>query len=847
VSVTVVNFRKLAQAEEKRKATAGKQEPEKVEIHSPLTVPEPVEPGVEQPALAAPQQDGGGPLIPSPNPSSSFMAQFDEVKVGTNTRSIPPDTTGAVGTDRVFSTLNSNYRIQNKADGATLSTMSINTFWAGLNNNPPAPPVQIVSGVFDPRIQYDPYNSRWILAAVSNSRSLSASVLVGVSQTSDPLGNYHLFRFVVGCAFNPSDPPACNSNGEWADFPMLGFNKNWVAVGWNQFHSGDPGAQVAGKIVVLDYPSMRAGASNAQIFTHTGSGSFCMHPATTLSATEETLYVPVHLSSSGASYRLHRVTGTSGAPILTLDSAPSRIRPGGGWIQPGGDTLPQTCVGPAGTCPATVRPIESQDAFLRSNVVFRNGSIWYAQTIGLPATQGGPLARTAAQWTRIDTNGSFVDGGRVDDPAANATSGEWYAYASIGVNANNDVLLGFSSFSGTHFARAGYTFRAGTDTAGTMRDPVIFKEGEDYYSKSFSQPDPEQGRNRWGDFSNTVVDPSNDLDLWTIQEYAGMRTVADGLRTTNASRWSTWWARVADVGSPPPLPTPTPSPTPTPTPTPPPPNDMFVNARVIGGCVGNVTGTNAGATKEAGEPVHVPASPGSTKSVWYRWQAPNNASVTIDTVGSDFDTLLAVYTGNSVNALTLVKNNDDIVSGINVASTVTFDATQGTVYRIAVDGFDNASSGGDTGNITLNWNLSNCPPPTILLEDGSNRVAAVDSVTFVRGPFTVVNRLNFSGDQRTRVIFFTSSLGLSQPDPAILSVQAAGMTLPVENVGQLVSVSGLDASYVVVKLPDGLPAGDWPLTVTLRGVNSSNTPILSIVASPSSPLNSFDALWLWRW
>jgi hypothetical protein len=47
---------------------------------------------------------------------------------------------------------------------------------------------------------------------------------------------------------------------------------------------------------------------------------------------------------------------------------------------------------------------------------------------------------------------------------------EWYAYASIAVNANNDVLLGFSNFSRNHCARRAYAVRLGSDAAGTMRD-----------------------------------------------------------------------------------------------------------------------------------------------------------------------------------------------------------------------------------------------------------------------------------------------------------------------------------------------------------------------------------------
>ena len=82
--------------------------------------------------------------------------------------------------------------------------------------------------------------------------------------------------------------------------------------------------------------------------------------------------------------------------------------------------------------------------------------------------------------------------------------------------------------------------------------------------------------------------------------------------------------------------------------------------------------------------------------MWYSWTAPTGSNVTIDTVGSDFDTLLAVYTGYSLGTLTPVASNDDIPG--SVQSRVTFFAMAGQTYQIAVDGYNGAS-----GNIVLNW------------------------------------------------------------------------------------------------------------------------------------------------
>jgi len=123
------------------------------------------------------------------------------------------------------------------------------------------------------------------------------------------------------------------------------------------------------------------------------------------------------------------------------------------------------------------------------------------------------------------------------------------------------------------------------------------------------------------------------------------------------------------------------------------------------------------------------------------------------------------------------------------------------------------------------------PTPVILLETGTNNAAALDSVTFVRGPFKVTDNFNFSGDNITRIIIFTSPLGfVSPPIPptSSLLVRASGIDLPVESVGSVTGVSGLSASYIVVRLVPGMPTGDLQLTVTRNGV-MSNPATLTIV------------------
>jgi hypothetical protein len=551
VEAKVVSFRQMSELMARNPAQSGPAQQQRQAIPSPGSRPEP--PAPSSPATSEITAGGGGlvntdisqPNAPSPSPAQSFLAQEDGPRVGTTTFTIPPDTNGAVGLDKVFTQTNANFRIHNKLTGAPLDTINADTFWAPTG----------ATGVFDPRVVYDPYQNRWITAIVSNASTANSSVLIGVSQTSDPQGTWLLYRFVAGFAVGTATP-AGFANGGWADFPMLGFNKNWVAIGYNM-HAITNNAFVRAEFLVLNYPGLRAGTLGGTR-VNAGNTNFCVHPATTLSPTEETLYLVEHLNSSTAQLGVFTIRGTAAAPALGPASA--FVRPGGGWVNPGGDLLPQTCVpgSPVATfaCPATPRKLETSDANVRGNVVFRNGRLWYSQTVGIDLPGGDPVDHTAAQWTSMTpsfptptTLGmTFNDGGRVEDATATATNGgKWYAYTSIGVNKNNDVMLGFSEFESDDFVDAAYAFRAGGDAAGTMRDPVVYKDGEDYYEKTFGT-----ARNRFGDYSHAVVDPANDTDLWTVQEYTQPRVVTvpptlnnplDGLGS-NSSRWSTWWAKL---------------------------------------------------------------------------------------------------------------------------------------------------------------------------------------------------------------------------------------------------------------------------------------------------------------
>ena len=428
---------------------------------------------------------------PSPAPAASFAAL-------PNGLPIPPDTTGAVGPNHLMVTLNSQIRIQDRS-GNALSTVTLLDFW------------QRVSGIIDlsdPRITYDPYADRWIATAIGAFSSAQSALLVGVSQTGDPAGSWNLYKI-----------DADASDVAWLDFPSLGFNKNWIVVQGNMFTVAQ-GTFKGTQIWVFGKANLYAGGSGSYTLLSDDTIGGTQSPAVTLDPTVSALYLLQNWNGNANGMgvvRLYTITGSIGSEVLTPVAFVATPNPWSSAQPNGADLAPQM---------GEPMKINLGDARMQK-VVFRNGAIWAAHTVFLPA--GAPTG-SAAQWWQLGPDGGVVQRGRVDD----ASGAAFYGYPSLAVNRAGDMLLGFASFSAQQFASGSYAYRAAGDPLGTLRAERVLKAGEDTYLRVFSD-----GRNRWGDYSGTSVDPVNDSDFWTIQEYAAARDPV-----SRAYRWGTWWGRV---------------------------------------------------------------------------------------------------------------------------------------------------------------------------------------------------------------------------------------------------------------------------------------------------------------
>ncbi len=267
-----------------------------------------------------------------------------------------------------------------------------------------------------------------------------------------------------------------------------------------------------------------------------------------------------------------------------------------------------------------------------------------------------------------------------------------------------------------------------------------------------------------------------------------------------------------------------------------PPNDDFANAITLTGANPTAGGTNVLATRETGEPDHG-GNPGG-KSVWWNWTAPASGDVIISNNGSSFAALLGVYTGSSVDALTPVVPAGAARRQSPTAS-LTFAATSGVTYRIAVDGTDGA-----TGNIQLSVMLS---APAVA------GPATIASWNFDATPFptsipsnTGSGTVNTSGWGGT----VTNFGGVS--GQALALVGTAGNGTFIEIAFSMTSYSGLSAGFSTRGTSGSYTSGLWSWSVnggpftTLPGVNTAPTSTTFVPASVDftgvSSLNNANAV-----
>lgn len=395
---------------------------------------------------------------------------------------IPPDTMGGVGPNHIVEILNGRYAVYSKTGVLQPGSSSLNQFWISAGVAPSG------NFAFDPRVIYDQYSGRWFAAAVDNAGAAN-NYLVAVSNSSDPTAGWSGYKI---------DSDANNSH--WADYPMLGLNRDVVTVSANMFPLGAGSTDTS--FIVIDKSSLIGGAPITTKIENAGLGNtgFAPQPAWD----QDNNNLPQKILSA-----FNKGAGSLKTSSIQPPLATPTLNTPGGFITVTARSSPPTI-----DQPTAAANIEAGDSRFSGNVIQQlipgrvNPSLWAVHGVEISG-------RAAIEWYEIDaTTNLLLQSGTISHASLA------FNYPSIAVNDFGDVVIGFSGADPNTFMST--YFVGGTTTAGvtTFGPATQTKPGVARYQRLDSI-----NRNRWGDYSATVVDPANPLHFWTFQEWASAQDI----------------------------------------------------------------------------------------------------------------------------------------------------------------------------------------------------------------------------------------------------------------------------------------------------------------------------------
>ncbi len=469
--------------------------------------------------VSAPQSSSGTPLVFG----FEGVSQYDGATFGRNF--IPPDTMGAVGRTQYVETTNGAYAVYDKNTGTRLSLQSDVAFWAAAGQT---------GANGDTRIMYNAAASRWVMVSFgANVKDLQ----IAVSDTDNALGTWKSTKFegYAGLGF-----------GGTADYPTLAIDKNAIYIGTNNFAPATSGGSNSFRGTTLNVipidsvfsagaPTVAGMKQIVTPFTNSASdqdNGFALQGVNSSSAGSTGTVVAASLFAfDNVAFKVNGLTTTSAAGATKGTTE---------YLGMDAFTSPGAAHQPAATVAANRRVVDAGDERISSSVYEVNGRIYTVNTVN--STADG-RDETRVRVTVFDAN-TFA----IIDQRDIGETGYDYFQGSIAVNDEGDVVIGYNR-SGLDAATGKISFMARTfETAPTgvlisTSLEMLLKESltDDYHNGSLFGA-AAAGRQRWGDYSQVSIDPTNNERFYLIGEFAREYNLAQFGHPggTGGSRWGTW-------------------------------------------------------------------------------------------------------------------------------------------------------------------------------------------------------------------------------------------------------------------------------------------------------------------
>ena len=410
----------------------------------------------------------------------------------------PPDVNLAVGDTQVLQWVNVSYAVFDKTTGATVAgPIAGNAFWSGFGGACES------SNSGDPLAQWDKIAHRWVIS--QNVFSSPYMTCIAISTTPDATGTYYRFAFQ-----QPGFP----------DYPKLGIWPDAYYQSQNNF--GPSGAGFVGAYVcAYERAKLLVGDSTAkQVCFQTGTFDDSLLPGDLDSAAS--------LPPSGqAEVYLGSIDNGSATSVYQYLFHVDFVTPSNSTFTGLGGTMPITVAsfslacGGNGACIPQPSPGENLDSLgdrLMYRLAYRNFSGDHQAWLVSHSVVAG--SSVGARWYEFRAPESSTSLS-VYQQGTFAPDSSYRWMPSIGMDQQQNIILGYSRSSSSIFPSINYTGRAASDPLGTMQSEASIQAGAGSQISTQS---------RWGDYNSVSIDESDDCTMWYTNEY---------YTTTASFDWST--------------------------------------------------------------------------------------------------------------------------------------------------------------------------------------------------------------------------------------------------------------------------------------------------------------------
>jgi hypothetical protein len=459
---------------------------------------EPRQPNPDSPAVSR------WPLVP--DVQEPFTGPFTPQTIGTDflgprlseSGAIPPDSNGAVGPTQVLVTANGRFKVFDKLGNLGSLNVSDITFFNSVRGG---------AGISDPHVRFDRLSGRWFITEINVSNT-SNRIMIAVSSgsTITDTSSFTFFQFAHDA------PGGANiDSGHFADYDTLGVDANALYIGVNEFTSSVGSFQnTTGYVVkkadllssVLTVTAFRGLAVAGGAGPYTPQGVDNDDPSAT-----EGYFVGVD-NLQFSTLQIRRVSSPGGTPTISGNLTVN---------------VPTTFFPRDQVAAGSTQPLDALDdrlfaAMIKKNKLTGVSSLWTAHNISVNssgvATGVSFGDRNASRWYQLDnltTTPTLTQSGTLFDSSASNQLGFWIP--SVAANGQGHMALGSSEAGANASAGVAFAGRLSSAPLGTTAAASVASSSSAYNVQV-------GGTQRWGDFSQVVVDPTDDQTMWTFQEFA---------------------------------------------------------------------------------------------------------------------------------------------------------------------------------------------------------------------------------------------------------------------------------------------------------------------------------------